>query len=111
MDCVRLSWDDVGDETAVMDAIACLREAGFGWRRIKVYVLIGYEDTPDDAYYRLQTLKDLGIRPNAQRYQSATTTKMNADCGIHWTRPELARYMRYWNRQAWLGGVPFENYR
>lgn len=111
MESVRLSWDSVDEESAVMDAMGMLRSAGFGKRRLRVYVLIGYEDTPDDAYYRLQTLKDMGIRPNAQRYQSLTSQKINSDCGVHWTRTLLARYMRYWNRQAWLGGVAFEDYR
>ena len=59
---VRFSWDSVSDERCVMDAVA-----RFPKRLVRVYVLIGFNDSPDDALYRLETLRGAGIRPNVMR--------------------------------------------
>lgn len=108
---VRLSWDDVRDEVTIMDAIGILKTAGFGARRLRVYVLIGFEDRPDDALYRLETLKGLGILANVQRFQPLWSLSRNDYIAPTWTDAELKRYCRHWNRQAWLGGIPFADYR
>jgi len=108
---VRLAWDNTQSETYVMKAIEQLLKAGFGHRRIQVYVLFGVQDTPDDVLYRLQTLKGLGIRPNPQRYNPLNTLKRDSYVAPNWTDRELRRYMRYWARQNWLEHVPFEEYR
>ncbi len=110
MEIVRLSWDHINDESAVMDAIATLRQAGFSRRMIGCYVLIGYDDNPADAFYRLQKLKDMGMRPNAMRYQSLTSYEKNDYLGNDWTVEEMARFMHYWNRLRYLEHVPFEEY-
>jgi len=110
MKVVRLAWDHTGIEKQWMAAFDVLRDAGFPASKIQSYVLIGYNDTPEDALYRLQTIKDLGAMPNPMRYQPLDTPKRNAYVGENWTDAELKRYMRYWSRQVWLGHIPFEEY-
>ena len=107
---IRIAWDNIKSEKAVMRAIALLQDAGFPLRHIRAYVLIGFTDTPDDALYRLQTLKDMGLMPNPMRYQPLDTPKRNGHIGKHWTDIELKNYMRYWSRQIWLKHIPFEDY-
>jgi len=107
---VRLAWDHIGLENQYMAAFQILRDAGIPARKIRTYVLIGYKDTPDDALYRLQTIKDLGSWPNPMRYQPLDAQRKNEYVGENWTERELKNYMRYWSRLRWLEHIPFEDY-
>jgi len=111
LDCLlHIGWDHIGLEEQVLTAIWKLLRAGLPERRIRVYVLIGYDDTPEDALYRFETLKAWGIWPNPQRYNPLDTLKRDSYVAPSWTDRELRRMMRYWGRQAWLGGIDFEDY-
>jgi len=59
---VRFSLDSSKDADAVVAAIERTRNAGL--KHIGIYVLIGYNDTPDDARMRLEFVQSMGIRPN-----------------------------------------------
>lgn len=107
---VRLAWDQMAFEPIVMRAIETIRGVGIPKNKIRVYVLIGYNDAPDDALCRLEKLKDMRISANVQRYQPLDALVKNSYVHPSWTERELRRYSRYWNRQAWLSGVPFEEY-
>lgn len=108
---IRIAWDHVGSEKHVMHAIEILKEAGFPLSsHIRVYVLIGFNDTPEDALYRFQTLKDLRLWSNPMRYQPVDSEKRNGYVAPEWTEKELKTYMRYWSKQRWLASVPFEEY-
>ena len=107
---VRLAWDHTGQEKQVMVAIERLVNAGIPKRMIRVYVLIGFNDTPEDALYRLQTLKDLGLWPSPMRYQPLDAVRRNNYIGSNWNEPRLKDYMRYWSRLNWLEHIPFEDY-
>lgn len=79
LDCmVRLAFDSVAYETQFREAYKRLRVAGFPKRRLRVYVLIGFKDTPADALYRLRVVhKELKLMPNPMRYQSLDSLKKN----------------------------------
>jgi len=107
---VRLAFDSVSYESSFMRAYETLRQAGFPKARIRVYVLIGFQDTPEDALYRLRTVADLGIDPNPMRYQALDALERNSYVGPHWTHAELTRYMRYWANLRYMRSVPFEQW-
>ena len=106
----RLAFDSVGYESQFMDAFEMLRNAGIPKKNIRAYVLIGFNDTPEDALYRLQAVRDLGILPNPMRYQPVDTKHRNDYVGENWTHKELDRYMSYWQNLRFTGGVPFAEY-
>ena len=108
---IRFAWDWTSMESVVMDAIDRTLAAGIPKGRIRVYLLIGYEDTPEDALYRLETLRNKGIRANPMRYQPLDELVKNSYVAPNWTAKELSRMMRYWSRQNWLSKVPYEEYR
>jgi len=111
LDCmVRLAFDSIGYESSFMTAFERLRRAGFPLNRIRVYVLIGFRDTPEEALYRLRTVADLGIDPNPMRYQALDSLKRNSYVGPNWTHSELSRYMRYWSNLRYMRAVPFEEW-
>ena len=111
LSCVRLAWDHISEEPSVLRACDLLIAAGIPSRLINVYVLIGFDDDPESALYRLQTLKNLGYKPFPMRYQPLDTLRKNSYIAESWTQNELARYMKYWARQAYLSGIPFEQFR
>lgn len=107
---IRLSWDDVGLESQFMSAYDELRRVGVPKKKIRVYVLIGFEDTPTDALYRLEKVRGLGVWPFPMRYQPLDAARRNEYVAPGWTERKLRDFMRYWSRLWWLGGVPFSEY-
>lgn len=107
---IRLAWDHISIEKQWMTAYDLLLSAGFKPRNIQSYVLINFNDTPEDALYRLQTIKNLGALPNPMRYQPLDSVKRNQYIHPNWTEYELKNYMRYWARLRYLEHIPFEDY-
>ncbi len=107
---VRLAWDHTATEPHFLRAFQLLRKAGFPAGRIRAYVLIGFDDTPADALYRLQTIADLGARPNPMRYQPLDTLRRNLYVAPNWTDAELKRYMRYWANLRVTSQIPFAQF-
>ena len=109
---VRLAWDHTGLESQVMSAIQILKNAGIPHSKMRIYVLFGFRDTPEDARYRFEILQKMRIWPAAQRYQPLDALVKNdyVNEAAGWTEHELKRFSRYWNRQHWLAGVPFDEY-
>ena len=108
---IRFAWDDVKDEAAFVDAINQMVSAGFAKSRISVYVLIGWNDSPEDALYRFVTLRDvLRIVTFPMRYQSLTSLKYNDYVAPGWTDAELKKMMRYWSGQRFFRAVPYDEF-
>ena len=107
---IRLAFDSVDYEKHFFSAFDNLRKAGIPKRCIRAYVLIGYDDTPEDALYRLQLVRSLGIDPNPMRYQPVDSKYRNEYVGENWTHKELDRYMSYWQNLRYTRAVPFEEF-
>lgn len=108
--CVRLAWDSVKGESEFMRAFELLRNAGIAKSLIRVYVLIGFKDTPEDALYRLRTVSGLGALPNPMRYQPLKATMKNSYVAPGWTDRELKRYVRYWSNLIHTRAIPFDEF-
>ena len=104
----RFSFDAVSEESALVDAVRLCQERST--KNIGVYVLFGYNDTPDDAIYRLELVRGLGLWPNAMRYQPIDARAKNEYVAPNWTERELRRVARYYNRLRWLEHVSFDEY-
>jgi hypothetical protein len=105
---VRFSFDHVNCESMVKDAVGLCREKTT--KDIGVYVLIGFDDTPDDAHYRLEKVRSWGVRPNPMRYQPLNAKKKNEYISENWTEVELKRTMRYYSRLNWLSKIPYDEF-
>jgi hypothetical protein len=111
MKCIRLSWDHINYESKFMGGWEKLRRAGFPKSKITVYVLIGYNDTPADALYRLESVKKIGSMPFPMRYQPCGTKERNSFVGEGWTNQELIRYCRYWANLRITSKIPFADFQ
>ena len=111
LDClVRLAFDHTNYEGAFISAYKRLRQAGFPKKRIRVYVLVGFKDTPDDARCRLETVTALGIDPNPMRYNPLDTLVRDSYVAPGWTDTQLTRYIRYWANLRYFRAVPFDEF-
>jgi hypothetical protein len=107
---IRLSWDIVEMGSAFMKAFDLLLAAGFPAKKISVYILIGFMDTPEDALYRLQIVRNLGAWPFPMRYQPIDAKIKNEFVGEHWTHKELQRFVRYWCNLRHTSKIPFGDF-
>lgn len=105
---VRFSLDHTNLVGVVKDAIDLCRKRTT--KRINIYVLFGFNDTIDDALYRLEIVRSWKLFPNAMRYQPLDARKKNDYVASGWTEHDLKRIARYYNRLAWLNGIPFKDY-
>jgi hypothetical protein len=107
---IRLAFDDITYEMDFVMAAQMLVQAGIPKSHIPVYVLIGFDDTPANALYRLECVTDMGLIPFPMRYQPINTMKKNNYIGDSWTHDELDRYMAYWSNLRIVGKIPFEEF-
>lgn len=107
---VRLAFDHTGMERDLLRAINLLRAAGVPKDKIGVYVLIGFDDTPDDALYRLQKVHGMGIDPFSMRYNPLGAMMRDVYVAPTWTNWQLKKFMRYWSNLRFFRAVPFEDF-
>ena len=105
----RFAFDHIGMESVVADAIKLCRKRTT--KKVSVYVLIGYKDTPEDALYRMREVRKWKALPNPMRYQPLNAKKRNCYVDPNWTDRELKHMTRYWSRLKWLSPVPYEEYK
>jgi hypothetical protein len=108
---IRLAWDNIKTEKLYLEGFEKLVMAGIKTKQIRTYVLIGYKDTPADARYRLEKVRELGALPNPMRYQPLDAMRRNSYVGESWTNELLTRYMRYWSNLKITGAFLFDEYR
>ena len=108
--CVRMAWDNINYESKFRSGFDILRGAGIPKSKIGVYVLIGFQGTPEDALYRLESVRALGVKPFPMRYQPLNTRERNLFVGDHWTNLELERFTHYWTNLRFVGNLPFKDF-
>jgi len=106
---VRFSFDWIEAEAEVKRAVDLCRERTT--KDIGIYVLIGFNDTPEEARYKLETVRSWGIRPNPMRYQPLDAVKKNAYVAPGWTELELARMVDYYSLLRWYEHIPYEDFK
>lgn len=108
---VRFSFDHISQDSEVADAVALARKTGIAKDRLSVYVLLGYNDTPEDARHRLDLVRSWGIRPWPMRYQPLDDYGKNTYVAPGWTQNELLRMVRYYAHLRWWEHIPYEDYQ
>ena len=60
---VHFAWDNMKEEAEVRAGLDRLRQADFPMSAVMVYVLIGFDSTPEQDLYRVEALRGLGVDP------------------------------------------------
>jgi hypothetical protein len=105
---IRFAFDHVNSEDGVKGAVDMCQKAGF--KDIGVYVLLGFNDSPSDALYRLEKVREWGMRPWPMRYQPLDAIKKNTFVAPGWTEKELCRIMQYYSRLRFYDWIPFDEF-
>jgi len=105
---IRFAFDHASMESKVADAVALCKKRAT--KNIGVYVLIGFNDTPEDAIFRLELVRSWGIWPNPMRYQPLDAKKKNDYVAPGWTDAELKRMSRYYSRLRYIEHIPYKDF-
>ena len=105
---IRFAFDHISEESNVVDAITLAKSVGL--KNIGCYVLVGFNDTPEDAKYRLDLLIEKGVRPNPMRFQPLDSLKKDSFLSKNWDAHSMARVIKYYSKLNFLGHIPFEDY-
>ena len=64
----HFAWDGHSQDDAVMSGFECLTSHGIRPWRIMVYILVGFNSTPEYDMYRIKTVDKLGGQPYACKF-------------------------------------------
>jgi hypothetical protein len=106
---VRFAFDNINYESEVARAVELCKQRTT--KDICIYVLIGFNDTPEDALYRLELVRSWGVYTAPMRYQPLDAKHKNEYVAPGWTDNELDRIMKYWSNLRFFRGIPYQEYR
>ena len=86
---VRLAYDSKGIKESLKKTIGLLKDVGIDGRRIVVYCLYGYLDTPDDFIERIRELITWGVVAYPMRYQPLEPCKKDSYISPNWNGEQL----------------------
>ena len=86
---VRMAYDSPSEGKAVQRAIECLSKAGIRKKKIVVYVLFNFRDSPDDFLRRIQDLMSWDVTAYPMRFEPLNSLKKNQHIGPKWTADQL----------------------
>ena len=86
---VRLAYDSKGIKKSLKKSISLLMDVGISGRRIVVYCLYGYLDTPEDFLERIRDLIAWGVVAYPMRYQPLERCNKDSYVSPNWRREQL----------------------
>jgi hypothetical protein len=109
---VRLAYDSKGIKGALIKAIDLLRQVGISGRKIVVYCLYGYLDTPHDFFERIRDLMTWGVVAYPMRYQPLEPCNKDSYVSPNWTKEQLEMIAKA-RRVIGYGGAfpPYEAFK
>lgn len=93
---IHLAWDNIKDENLVLRGLERLMSHGILASHITVYVLIGFNSTPNEDMYRVEKLRKLKVSPFVMPFDKSD--------------PYQRDFTRYVNNKAVFKSIPFEEY-
>jgi len=73
---MHFAFDSIQDEGAVRKGIQMLQDAGIRTRHdVSVYVLVGFDSTPEEDLRRCEILKEIGATPFIMQYRRTAWTR------------------------------------
>lgn len=86
---VRLAYDSDSVRESLKEAIELLKGLGIDRRRIIVYCLYNYDDTPESFLERIKDLINWGVVSYPMRYQSLKPEPKDSYICPNWTKQQL----------------------
>ncbi|MEM3385753.1 MAG: hypothetical protein QXE78_09525 [Nitrososphaeria archaeon] len=86
---IRLAYDDISRREYVRTAIEILKAHGIGGRRIMVYTLFNFNDSPEDFFERVRDIINWGAVAYPMQYQPLDALEKNSYISPKWTKEEI----------------------
>ena len=86
---IRMAYDIPGERKALERAIPALEAAGLNRRRMIVYTLYNFTDTPEDFLSRVVDLLSWGVVSYPMRYEPLNSLVKNKYVSPHWSARQL----------------------
>lgn len=93
---LHFAWDSMREERSTIDGLLRLKRVYPSLHDVLVYVLIGYDTTPDEDLYRVETLRSIGAMPFVMPYDKSDTYQR--------------RFARWVNHKATFKTTAWEDY-
>jgi hypothetical protein len=93
---VYFAWDRFRDERLIDAGIARVRGAGIKAWQMALFILIGYDTTPEQDLYRVMKIRNLGCDPFAMPYRKSD--------------PYQSAFARWVNHRSIFKTVAWEDY-
>ena len=103
---IRLAYDYPGIRDQVKRGIERLHGAGINKRKVVVYTLYNYIETPDQFLGKVRDLLDWGVTSYPMRFEPLTSLTKNAYVSPRWTRERLDRVARARRVLGYAGAFP-----
>jgi len=103
---IRLAYDSSRNKKYVHRAITLLSEAGIRKRKILVYTLFNYTDTPTDFLQRVKDLLKWGVVSYPMRYEPLSVLVKNKFVSPNWTSSQLNLVQRARRVIGYAGAFP-----
>lgn len=86
---IRLAYDSNGIKKSLKRSIKLLNDIGINGRKIVVYCLYNFQDTPEDFLERIKDLLDMGVVAYPMRYEPLEPRPKNTFVSANWTAEQL----------------------
>lgn len=86
---VRIAYDSLSEGKVVKKAIEYLSEAGVRKKKIVVYVLFNFRDSPGDFLRRIRDLMSWDVTACPMRFEPRNSLKKNQHVGSRWAAEQL----------------------
>ena len=103
---IRLAYDYPGIRPGVKRGIERLQAAGVSPKKIVVYTLYNYIETPEQLLRKVRDLLDWGVTSYPMRFEPLTSLTKNAYVSPRWTRKQLDDLARARRVLGYAGAFP-----
>lgn len=105
---LRFAFDHMAQEGYIQKTLKMCADAGIGKARVLVYVLYNFNDTPQEAEYRMQEVLKYKFRPYPQQYTPLNKLTRNPPfTGKYWTEELAASFRNFYHIPKWFNTRTF----
>jgi radical SAM superfamily enzyme YgiQ (UPF0313 family) len=108
---LRFAFDSMGQDGKIQETIMTCLSAGIPARKIMVFLLYNYIDSFEEAFYRANEIRKLGVRPYPQQYRPLDDLGYyNTHISLNWNKKLLKDFRMYWMWQGIHRKLSWEEY-
>tara|TARA_Y100001951_G_C11285707_1_gene268534 strand:+ start:1218 stop:1757 length:540 start_codon:yes stop_codon:yes gene_type:complete len=107
----RFAYDSAGTGKHVQRAIEDLNAAGIIYRKIMVYLLFNFNETPEEARSRAEEIIEWGASPWPMSYRPLDWESEDYYISPQWDRRQIIDFRRFFSRGQLWRSMSFNDYK